>query len=485
MAHGTITEMIDSVGEYTSKRLIILIATTLHLAHIAHAGPVIVRQPRSDFVVGTCTWVVERPCPDQDIKFYLFTRSNPEDRQYVHIDETLEKSNLSSSYFNPSLPTKVIIHGYNGDMFLEPLIKMKGEYLNRGSYNLFYVDWSVLGPGPCYPSAVHNTKHVGTCIAQLVQRILDIGTDNVHLIGFSLGAQVTNYASVKLRPFKLRRISGLDPAMPLFITADKDDKLDQTDASFVDVIHTNALVQGKIERCGHVDFYMNGGIIQPGCWAGGQNPMACSHHRAPDYFAESIRSLTGFWGWKCESYIYYLLGFCPHNNHQVVAGEDCIVGTEGMFMITTNADSPFAIGRWTDAMGLLKTPNALNKFSLKRDPFISDIDQWGKLEGNFNNVEQLPTPYSQDPNGDDWPYFNHIGTNKLTKDYIKKIIEQDNDRYDESTGDNAAAHLNLLKHAGMSNAINQNEGLSDFRKRLQLKEASVVEQYSSPMYNPF
>lgn len=162
MAHGTITEMIDSVGKYTSKRLIILIATTLHLAHIAHAGPAIVRQPRSDFTVGTCTWVVERPCPDQDIKFYLFTRSNPEDRQYVHIDETLEKSNLSSSYFNPSLPTKVIIHGYNGDMFLEPLIKMKGEYLNRGSYNLFYVDWSVLGPGPCYPSAVHNTKHVGT-----------------------------------------------------------------------------------------------------------------------------------------------------------------------------------------------------------------------------------------------------------------------------------------------------------------------------------
>lgn len=145
------------------------------------------------------------------------------------------------------------------------------EYLNRGSYNLFYVDWSVLGPGPCYPSAVHNTKHVGTCIGQLVQRMLDTGTDNIHLVGFSLGAQVTNYAAVKLRPFKLKRISGLDPAMPLFITADNDDKLDKTDADFVDVIHTNALVQGKVERCGHVDFYMNGGIIQPGCWAGGQS----------------------------------------------------------------------------------------------------------------------------------------------------------------------------------------------------------------------
>lgn len=82
---------------------------------------------------------------------------------------------------------------------------------------------------------------------------------------------MSNYAAVKVRPFKLRRISGLDPAMPLFITAGVEDKLDPSDAHFVDVIHTNALVQGKIERCGHVDFYMNGGIMQPGCWAGGQS----------------------------------------------------------------------------------------------------------------------------------------------------------------------------------------------------------------------
>lgn len=59
---------------------------------------------------------------------------------------------------------------------------------------------------------------------------------------------------------------GLDPALPLFITASTHDKLDESDAEFVDVIHSNALVQGKIERCGHADFYMNGGIIQPGCF---------------------------------------------------------------------------------------------------------------------------------------------------------------------------------------------------------------------------
>lgn len=108
--------------------------------------------------------------------------------------------------------------------------------------------------------------------------------------------------------------------MPLFVTASNENKLDPSDAEFVDVIHTNALVQGKIERCGHIDFYLNGGVYQPGC-----NPyhiFQCSHHRAPEYYAESIRSVIGFWGWRCESYIYYLFGICkPTGEEQVIAGD--------------------------------------------------------------------------------------------------------------------------------------------------------------------
>lgn len=53
--------------------------------------------------------------------------------------------------------------------------------------------------------------------------------------------------------------------MPLFWGSDPREKLDKGDAKFVDVIHTNVLVKGKLEPCGHVDFYCNGGKNQPGC----------------------------------------------------------------------------------------------------------------------------------------------------------------------------------------------------------------------------
>lgn len=57
---------------------------------------------------------------------------------------------------------------------------------------------------------------------------------------------------------------GLDPALPLFI-GPAGLKLDETDAKYVDVIHTDAGNKGKWERCGHIDFYPNGGYSQLGC----------------------------------------------------------------------------------------------------------------------------------------------------------------------------------------------------------------------------
>ncbi|KAJ8968067.1 hypothetical protein NQ314_002506 [Rhamnusium bicolor] len=58
----------------------------------------------------------------------------------------------------------------------------------------------------------------------------------------------------------------LDPALPFFATFKNDWKLDPSDAKFVDVIHTSAGTFGKLEATGHVDFYVNGGSLQPFCY---------------------------------------------------------------------------------------------------------------------------------------------------------------------------------------------------------------------------
>ena len=65
-------------------------------------------------------------------------------------------------------------------------------------------------------------------------------------------------------------MTGLDPAGPKFTNEEKDFRLDESDASYVDVIHTNAGVLGTSQRVGDIDFYPNGGKHQPGCLVNGR-----------------------------------------------------------------------------------------------------------------------------------------------------------------------------------------------------------------------
>ena len=64
--------------------------------------------------------------------------------------------------------------------------------------------------------------------------------------------------------------TGLEPVKGLWTLNDTDERLDITDADFVDIIHTNSgelykLEVSFFEAIGHVDFYVNGGHKQPGC----------------------------------------------------------------------------------------------------------------------------------------------------------------------------------------------------------------------------
>lgn len=305
------------------------------------------RKARQESIaLGGCKLVVNDLCPAPDVNFFLYTKKYITVPEAVRIGSDPHVSNLSSTAFNPKNPTKIIVHGYNSDMHLSALVEIKNQYLFTYDYNVFAVDYASLAQGPCYLTALWNIRHVGKCASQLVERIKEFGTEDIHILGFSLGAHVANYIAQNLKPYKVKRITGLDPAMPGFLTATKDHKLDKSDGEFVDVLHTNSFMQGIPEESGHLDFYLNGGVIQPGCWAE-RRFFACNHHRAPLYFAESINTKVGFFGWPCASYTNYFIGNCPIKDPQIIMGEHVNITNTGVHLVITESVSPYAIGKYT------------------------------------------------------------------------------------------------------------------------------------------
>lgn len=80
---------------------------------------------------------------------------------------------------------------------------------------------------------------------------------------------------------------GLDPAAPYYFDTHIDVRLDQSDAEFVDVIHTNAPFVGTITRSGHLDFWPNGGLLQRGC-----EPSKGMHKISAFLFRISVSNLS-------------------------------------------------------------------------------------------------------------------------------------------------------------------------------------------------
>ncbi|KRT83183.1 hydrolase [Oryctes borbonicus] len=181
-----------------------------------------------------------------DTKFYLFRRnikfSQPDTLLYN--DDGLS---LTQSKFNSSQPVKVIIHGFMGAWNNVNTLNASHIYLKIYDYNIISMDWSTAAKGPQYAQAAANTQVVGRQLGLLLEQMINLGLnpDNIHLIGFSLGAHVAACASeiLKDKRILIGRITGLDAASPLFRSGhlrEKSSKLDKTDAKFVDVLHTDA-----------------------------------------------------------------------------------------------------------------------------------------------------------------------------------------------------------------------------------------------------
>lgn len=232
--------------------------------------------------------------------------------------------------FNSSAPTKVIVHGFGSSCSHVWVYEMRSALMSVESCNVICVDWEGGATFPNYVRAAANARLVGKQVAMLISGLnekLGLPLQNVHLIGFSLGAHVAGFAGAELK--NLSRITGLDPAGPLFESQDPRARLDSSDAAFVDVIHSNGenLILGGLgswQPMGHVDFYPNGGRMQKGCsnlFVGAvtdiflsvpevEGRSLCNHRRAYKFFTDSVSPRCQFPAVPCESFDRYAAGQC-------------------------------------------------------------------------------------------------------------------------------------------------------------------------------
>jgi len=184
----------------------------------------------------------------------------------------LQPGRPTTNYFSTPKPLKVLIHSYTGNRDTTPSYQLRPKLLRIPGINIISIDYSKLAPNQCYLAAVQNAHLVGRCLAKFLLSFLTRGlifARDIHLIGFGLGAHVAGFAAKFLihANYRVGHITGLDPAKPHFQTLETSERLDASDADFVDIIHTDVFVHGLMQPIGHVDFYPNSGVNQPNCGA--------------------------------------------------------------------------------------------------------------------------------------------------------------------------------------------------------------------------
>jgi pimeloyl-ACP methyl ester carboxylesterase len=194
-------------------------------------------------------------------KFTLFTLADRNGGKVIKHDNII-------SDFNPNKKTIIIVPGILHSDTKQWVIDMRLSLLSADDINVITVDWSK-GNGPLYHQAVANARVVGAEIARLINEMVKNVNANAvsfHIIGHSLGAHVASYAGERVKG--LGRITGLDPAGPHFENMPAKVRLDENDAEFVDVIHSDGTSGlGLLQQSGTVDFLPNGGKNQPKCSA--------------------------------------------------------------------------------------------------------------------------------------------------------------------------------------------------------------------------
>ncbi|KAF5297627.1 hypothetical protein FQR65_LT09954 [Abscondita terminalis] len=233
--------------------------------------------------------------------------------------------------------------------------ELKAAYLSRYNTNILIMDWPELQFAP-YTHIFCNVPNVAFQISKFLcdlSNLTDIQLSNVHIIGYSFGAHIAGYlgrTTILQCNQKIGRITGLDPAGPIYKHLSEAQRLYITDALFVDVIYTSPNF-GIPKKCGNVNIRSNCFQNQPGCSVIHEinshmllSDCMCSTLRSIQLMTESINSnqLIAVSCSKCSN-------MCLPDSFieiYVTVGEDCEQPSEPVdnFIIFTRDNAPYGQG---------------------------------------------------------------------------------------------------------------------------------------------
>lgn len=199
---------------------------------------------------------------ENDIGYNLFNRK-------LDHSVTLTVDNLHQ--IDSTKDTKILLNGWTQTAHDEVILGLVNAYLSRYDCNVITVEYVNIS-NTQYSQAYCNAQKGAKMMTDFFCKVhnegyFDLG--KVHMVGFSLGAQIIGLIGQGVQQKcnqKVDRLTGLDPAGPIYQNQDISMRLDKSDAKFVDVIHSNMGMFGYYGSMGHVDFFPNCGTSQPGCF---------------------------------------------------------------------------------------------------------------------------------------------------------------------------------------------------------------------------
>ncbi|XP_001650275.2 lipase member H-B [Aedes aegypti] len=281
---------------------------------------------------------------EEDVTFWCGNRLSPELNQTLLDDPDVhEKINFTK-------PIMLITHGWLDDHKKNWIQNTAQDAMENMDINVCVVGWGNLARYVYYQSARKHTLLVSKYMTEFINFLNKEGMalEDVSLAGHSLGAQICGQVGYNLKG-KLGAIYGIDPAGPLFtfpLDNGLENRLDSSDAKYVQMIITSRGTLGVRKGEGHENFYPNGGDApQPNCVlpltsdAEMADQIVCSHLHATSLFRFSLDPKMIFKGRKCFNWMSYFLKSCSLNPANVIGVHSQKIG--GDFYLRTSDDSPY------------------------------------------------------------------------------------------------------------------------------------------------